>query len=190
MWGWDSHSQKSGNLESSGTPKNSELDCRGRNTSSWGVLHIIGKVLKCRCRKWPCMCHSNICSTSYGQKKGQESNWQFDSRPLKVGNRIDPGACRWNVAHRWKALDESYKFASDLIPIRGLGKELWCRKVAGIQTRTISGESRDKKPFGCRCCGEVQRILYGGRWWFPPSPGRGESSEFVLPVACPSTKVF
>jgi len=21
----------------------------------------------------------------------------------------------------------------------------------------------------------LQRILYGGRWWLPPSPGRGES---------------
>jgi hypothetical protein len=36
------------------------------------------------------MCHLDICSPSYGQKKGQESNWQFDSRPLKVGNRLVP----------------------------------------------------------------------------------------------------
>ncbi len=49
-------------------------------------------------------------------------------------------------------------------------------------------ESRDKKPFGCRCRGEAQRILYGGRWWLPSCPGRGDSSEFVLPVACPNTK--
>ncbi len=48
-------------------------------------------------------------------------------------------------------------------------------------------ESWDKKPFGCRCHGQVQRILYGGRWWLPPSPGRGESNEFVVPVACPNT---
>jgi hypothetical protein len=46
----------------------------------------------------------------------------------------------------------------------------------------------DKKPFECRSCGRTQRILYGGRWWLPPSPGRGESNEFVLPVACPNTK--
>jgi hypothetical protein len=52
----------------------------------------------------------------------------------------------------------------------------------------IPWESRDKKPFGCRCRGKVQRILYGGRWWLPPSPGRGESSESVLLVACPNTK--
>ncbi len=35
-------------------------------------------------------------------------------------------------------------------------------------------ESRDKKPFECRCRGEA-----------PPSPGRGES---MLPMACPNTK--
>jgi hypothetical protein len=38
-------------------------------------------------------------------------------------------------------------------------------------------ESRDKKPFRCGCRGEAQNILYGGRWWLPPSLGRGESSE-------------
>jgi len=25
--------------------------------------------------------------------------------------------------------------------------------------------------------GELQRILYGGRWWLPLSPSRGELSE-------------
>jgi hypothetical protein len=54
--------------------------------------------------------------------------------------------------------------------------------------KTPPWESQDKKPFGCRCFEETQRILYGGRWWLPPSPGRGESSESVLPVACPNTK--
>jgi hypothetical protein len=38
-------------------------------------------------------------------------------------------------------------------------------------------ESQEKVPFGCKCGGETQRILYGGRWWFPPSLGHGESSE-------------
>jgi len=38
-------------------------------------------------------------------------------------------------------------------------------------------ESQDKKPFRCRCHGETQRILYGGRWWLPLSSGRGESYE-------------
>jgi len=43
-------------------------------------------------------------------------------------------------------------------------------------------ESREKVPFGCKCGGETQRILYGGRWWLPPSLGHGESSESK--VAC------
>ncbi len=40
---------------------------------------------------------------------------------------------------RWKALNESYKFASDLIPIQGLSKELWTHKVPGVQTGTVLG---------------------------------------------------
>jgi hypothetical protein len=38
-------------------------------------------------------------------------------------------------------------------------------------------ESQEKVPFGCKCDEETQRILYDRRWWLPPSPGRGESSE-------------
>jgi hypothetical protein len=38
-------------------------------------------------------------------------------------------------------------------------------------------ESREKVSFGCSPREELQRILYGGMWWLPPSPGRGESSE-------------
>jgi hypothetical protein len=43
-------------------------------------------------------------------------------------------------------------------------------------------ESRDKEPLGRGHNGATQRILYGGRWWLPPSPGHGESSESK--VAC------
>jgi hypothetical protein len=43
-------------------------------------------------------------------------------------------------------------------------------------------ESRDKKLFGCRCRGEMQIILYGGRWWLPLNSGRDESCESR--VAC------
>jgi len=38
-------------------------------------------------------------------------------------------------------------------------------------------ESREKVSFGCKCGSEMQRILYGGRWWLPPSLGHGESNE-------------
>jgi len=59
--------------------------------------YIIRKLLKFRCLKWACMTHLDICNTSYGQKKGQESNGQFDSRPLKVGNRPDFLECKWRA---------------------------------------------------------------------------------------------
>ncbi len=125
----ETHTPESENLESSGTPKNSELDCRGQNTSHQGVLYTIRKVLKCRCPKWPRMSHLNICSPIYGQKKGRESNQQFDSRPLKVGNRSEPDVCRRSATWRWKALKDNYKISSDLIPIRSLSKKLQMHKV-------------------------------------------------------------
>jgi hypothetical protein len=81
---------KSCELESSGTPECSELDNKGQNNSHCGVLGVIEKVLKRRYRKCPRIGNSDICSPSYGQKKGRESNWQFDSRPLKVENRPLP----------------------------------------------------------------------------------------------------
>jgi hypothetical protein len=133
------HIPKLGTWESFGTPKILEFNYRGQNTLHWDNLYIIGKLLKCRCRKWPHIGHLDIYNTSYGKKKGQESNWQFDSRPLKVGNWPDPSACRCSVTHHWKALEASYNFALDLIPIGGLSKELWSFKVPGVQTGIVSG---------------------------------------------------
>ncbi len=80
----------------------------------------------------------DICNTCYGQKKGRKSNWQFDSRPLKVGNRPDFLVCRWRATYYWKYFDERYNFALDLISIGGLHAKLWRPKVAGVPTLTIS----------------------------------------------------
>jgi hypothetical protein len=73
------------------------------------------KGLKSRYRKWPRIGHLDICSPSYGQKKGRESNWQFDSRPLKVGNRHLPDLRIESETWRWKDLDEGYNFGLDLL---------------------------------------------------------------------------
>jgi len=133
------HTLENGTWESSGTPKNLECDCKGQHTLHWSVLYTVEKVLKCRCIKWPRMSHLDICSTSYGPKKGRESNWQFDSRPLKVGNRPDFGLCRWSATHHWKDLKESYNFGLDLVLIRVWGETLWTPKVPRVQTGTVSG---------------------------------------------------
>jgi hypothetical protein len=57
-------------------------------------------------------------------KEGRESNWQFDSRPLKFGNRPVPDVCFGSATWSWKDVDEGYKIGSDLVPIRGRGEEL------------------------------------------------------------------
>jgi hypothetical protein len=54
--------------------------------------------------------------------------------------------------------------------------------------RTPPWESREKKPFECSLHRELQRILYGGRWWLPLSPGRGESSVSKCPWLVPTPK--
>jgi len=133
------HTPKSGKMESSRTLENSKDDLRGQISSPWCVLYINGNVLKIRCPKWPRMGHLDICSSSYGQKKGRESNWQFDSRPLKVGNRPLPNVASRSVTRRWKALDKNYNFGLNLVSIRARGEELWASKVPGLQLETVSG---------------------------------------------------
>jgi hypothetical protein len=137
------NTSKVGDLESSGTPNCLGFDSKAQNTSHWGVIGVIGKVLKRRYRKWPRIGHLDICRPSYGQKKGRESNresnWQFDSRPLKARNWPLPDFRMESATWRWKDLDEGYHFGSDLIAIRLRSRELWAFKVSGLQP----GQFRD-----------------------------------------------
>jgi hypothetical protein len=114
--------------ESSETPECLGFDNKAQNTSHWGVIGVIEKVLKRRYRKWPRIGHLNICRPSYGQKKGLESN----SRPLKFGNRPLPNLRTESATWRWKDLNKGYKFGSDLIAIRPGSRELWAPKVPGL----------------------------------------------------------
>jgi hypothetical protein len=192
VWGCHSHSRK----WDLGVLRNSrKLRTRLQGSKHLTLrcfLYCLKKVLKWRCSKWPRMSHLDICSTSYGWKKGRESNWQFDFRPLKVRNRPDPGVCRWNATHRWKALKESYKFASDLIPIRGLNKKLWMPEVLGVQTGIVSGlhlGSPGKKCHLDASATEKHREYYMGEGGgFPRVQAVVSQVSPRLPVACPNTK--
>ncbi len=64
--------------------------------------------------------------TSYGQKKGWESNCQFDSWKLKVNNRFDFFAFRWRAMYYWKALDKGYNFAWPHLNWRFTHKVMGC----------------------------------------------------------------
>jgi hypothetical protein len=177
---------RDGKMESQWIPKFSENNCKGQNPMDCKVHYIIGKILKRRCSKWARMTHLDNSNTTYGQKKGRESNWRFDSRPLKVGNRPNFLACRWRVTYHWKAINEGYNFASNLISLRGLHAKLWGPKVAGVPTLGIL-----KLPNGHLDVSLVERhIVYY----------KGEGDGFTqvqtvvnlvnlnLPVARPSTK--
>ncbi len=169
-------------LESSGTPENSEDDLKDQNTSHWGVLGVIGMVLKRKYRKCPRILDLDICSPSYGQKKGRESNWQFDSRPLKVGNRPTPDVRFGSAIRRWKDLDKGYNFGSDLVAIRGRGEELCPLKVPGVQNR----DTLCHLDVGVAERRRVYYREYGGG--ILPSPGCGVSKWVRVPVVCPYTK--
>jgi hypothetical protein len=119
-------------LESRWTLESLESDCKGQNQLHWKVPYIIKKFLEHRCLKWACMIHLGTQNTSYGQKKGRESNWQFDSRPLKMGNRPDFLAFRWRATYHWKTLDEGYNFVSNLTSIGSLNTKLWAFKVMEV----------------------------------------------------------
>jgi hypothetical protein len=182
------HTPENGTWESSGTLKNLERNCRGQNSLHWGVLYTVGKFLKCRCPKWLCMSHLDIYSTSYGRKKGQESNWQFDSWPLKVRNRPD----WWSETHHWKALKESYNFGLDLVPIRVRGEELWASKVLGVQIGTVSklhfGSPGKKNHLDASAAESCRKYYMGEGGGFPRIQAMVNQVSPRLPVACPNTK--
>jgi hypothetical protein len=106
------------------------------------TLDTVGKLLKRRCLKWARIAHLDIWKASYGQKKGRESNWQFDSRPLNVGNRPLPDIRFESATRRWKDLDEGYNFASYRVAIGLCSREISASKVPGLQPGTISGLPR------------------------------------------------
>ncbi len=181
----ETHTPKSGKMESSGTSKNLELNCRGQISSHLSVLGVIGKVLKCKCQKWPCMSHLDISNPSCEQTKGRELNcqsWESTSyrrlmKKCDMALESSRGDLQlWLRPHsNWILQSGDMSSQSPKTPTRdNFGTPPW--------------ESREKKPFGCSLRGELQSILYGGRWWLPPSLGRGESTVSKCPWLVPTPK--
>jgi len=67
------------------------------------------------------------------------------------------------ATYRWKALNESYNFASDCTSIGGLLAKLWGSKITGVSASGISGlplgNPGKEKSFGCRLRVQPQSIL-------------------------------
>jgi hypothetical protein len=179
-------------LDSRWTPECSKSDCKSQNPMAWRILHTIGKLLKHKCLKWARMTHLDIWNTSYGQKKSWESNWQFDSGPLKVGNRPDFLVCMWHATYHWKDLNEGYNVFLDFISIGGLHKKLWGPKVTGVPTLAISGlplGSPGTKSHLDVGLVERHKVYYKGEGGgFPQVRAVVSLVSMSLPVPCPSTK--
>jgi len=100
--------------------------------------------------------------TSTAQVMGKR---KAGSRPLKVENRPLFDVASRSATRRWKALDESYNFGLELVPIQVRGEELWPSKVPGLQPRTISGlqlESPGKKSHLDVASAESCKVYYMG----------------------------
>ncbi len=148
--------------------------------------------MKCRCRKWARMSHLDICSTSYVKKKGWDSKLAISLPTTKIweSTRLQcvQVECDIPLESSWRGVQLCFRPCHDrrytqevMRPQSHESPNCW-----NFGTRTW--KSWDKRPLGCGPHGELQSILYGGRWCLPPSLSRGESCESKSPLACPSTK--
>jgi hypothetical protein len=113
----DTHILEMGTWEFVGTPKFLELGYRDQNTSHWGSIYIIGKLSKCRCRKWACMNHLDIWSTSYVKKKGRES-----TRPWCVQVKCDiPLESSWRGLQLCSRPHCNRRFAEEVMRLQSGG---------------------------------------------------------------------
>jgi hypothetical protein len=140
-----------------GTPKLLELNCRGQNTSNYIVLYTIEKLLKCRCQKWARMGHLDICSTSYGKKKGLVPVWlpttksRESTRPRCVQVKCDaPLESSWGKIQIFFRPHPNWRSEQKVMIAQSPGSP------NQDSFGTPPWESQDKKPFGCGCRREAQ----------------------------------
>ncbi len=100
--------------------------------------------------------------------------------------------CRWLATYHWKAFDEIYNFALDLISIEGLHAKLWGPKITRVPTLTILGLSLRNPGTKCHLnVGFVERhkVYYKGEGGgFPQVRAVVSLVSPSLPVARPNTK--
>jgi hypothetical protein len=134
---------KVGDLESSGTPECLEFNSKAQNTLHWGVLEVIGKVLKRRYRKWPRIGHLDICSSSYGQKEGSGVKlavWLPATKSREsTHSRRALGECDTSLERSRRGLQ--YWFI--LRPDPRSGRGVMAVQSPGSPTGTHSGQLRD-----------------------------------------------
>jgi len=85
----------------------------GKQTNTkLGHQDTIKNFLKRRCLKCPCIVHLDLICMSYDQKKGWESNWEFDSRPQVFWNQGSNEVRLECAINHWKDIFNGYKILS------------------------------------------------------------------------------
>jgi hypothetical protein len=120
----------------------------------------------------------------------QHKLWSKEGSRVKLAVRLPTTKSRestrsWCVQVEWNTLLESSQGELQVClrpcPNRRSEREVMNAQSLGNPNqdsfRIPLWESRDKEPFGRGRGGATQRILYGGRWWLPPSPGRDLSQH-------------
>jgi hypothetical protein len=107
-------------------------------------------------------------------------------------NCPDSLAFRWHATYRWKALNEGYNFALDLISIGGLTTKLWAPKVVGVLILGISRLPLGNPETQCHLDASPManhRVYYKGEGGgFPQVWAMVSLVSHNLLVAYPSTK--
>jgi hypothetical protein len=99
---------------------------------------------------------------------------QFDSRPLNIKNRPFPDVRFESATWRWKALDESYNFALDLVAIELCSREILAFKVPELQP----GQFRDS----------ISGVPGKRAIWMQPTPRVAEYTIRGKVVASPKSR--
>ncbi len=180
VWGWDSHS-RNGNLGVHWDSQNFKVQWQGSKHFALRAFFIfIRKLSKCRCRKWLAWAIWTSAAQVMAKKRSEVKLIVW--LPTTKSQELTRPRCvqvKWNTpleSSQWELQlcfepHHNQKYEQKVIVSQS------CRSSNHGSFGTPLWESQDKKPFGCGCCEEAQRIQYGGKWWLPPSLGRGESYE-------------
>jgi hypothetical protein len=129
----DSHSQVSshfGNWSPGGLPNLQKAITKVKTPRIKDFFYIIEKLLKCRCLKWARMTHLDICNTSYGKKKGQESKLAIWFPTTKVENQPD----FVRASGVWHAVGKISTRATTLLQTSSRSK-VWARSYSPTKLR-------------------------------------------------------
>jgi hypothetical protein len=190
-----SHSQGNshfGRWSPGGLPKLQRAIWGGQNSMAYGVLYIIEKLLERRCLKWARIAHLDILKHKLWPKEGPRVKlpvW-LPTRKSQKSTRFTWLQTTCHIPLESSRWELQLCFGSHFDPRSS-------RKVMGLQSRKSFGwrdfgtptrKSRERKAIWMWALWRGPKYTTRGRWWLPPSLGRGESCVSVLPVARLSTK--